>query len=62
VSTPEAWTVNLIHSILCDDEDVTQARGCLRHKTGKGFERWHCTIYCLEFCAGFNDAKWQHLL
>jgi len=27
----------------------------------KGFERWHCTIYCLEFCAGFNDAKRQHL-
>jgi len=57
----QAWTMNLIHSFLCDDEDVTQARGCLRHETGRGFERWHCTIYCLAFCAGFNDAKRQHL-
>ena len=57
----QAPTVNLIHSILCDDEGVTQARGCLRHETGRGVERWHCTIYCLEFCAGFNDAKRQHL-
>jgi len=23
--------------------------------------RWHCTLYCLEFCTGFNDAKRQHL-
>ena len=22
---------------------------------------WHCTLYCLEFCTGFNDAKRQHL-
>ena len=57
-------TVNLIHAILCDDEGFTQARGCLRHETDRGVERWHCdcTIYCLVFCAGFNDAKWQHLL
>ena len=54
-------TVNLIHSVLRDDEGVTQARGCLRHETDRGFERWHCTIYCLEFCAGLNDAKRQHL-
>ena len=25
------------------------------------FERWHCTLYCLEFCTGFNDAKRRHL-
>ena len=24
----QARTVNLIHAILCDDEGVTQARGC----------------------------------
>ena len=53
--------MNLIHTILCDDEDVTQVQGCLRHKTDRGIERRHCTIYCLEFCAGFNDAKRQHL-
>jgi len=28
--------VNLIQFILCDDGDVTQARGCLRHETGRG--------------------------
>jgi len=49
--------VNLIHAILCDDEGVTQARGCSRHETGRGVERWHCTICCLEFCAGFNYAN-----
>jgi len=43
--------VNLIHAVLCDDEGVTQARGCLRHETHMGFERLHCTIYCLKFCA-----------
>jgi len=53
--------VNLIHAILCDDGGVTQAHGCLRHETDRGFERWHCTIYCLEFCTGFNDGKRQHL-
>ena len=37
------------------------AHGCLRHEADRGVERWHCTIYCLEFCAGINDAKWQHL-
>jgi len=57
----QARTVNLIHAILCDDEGVTQARSCLRHETVRGVERWHCTIYCLEFCASFNDAKRQHL-
>ena len=57
----QARTVNLIHAILCDVEGDTQARGCQRHETGRGVERWHCTIYCLEFCAGFNDAKRQHL-
>ena len=57
----QARTVNLIHAMICHDEGVTQARGCLRHETDKGVERWHCTIYCLEFCAGFNDAKRQHL-
>ena len=57
----QARTVNLIHAILCDDEGVTQDRGCLRHETDRGVERWHCTIYCLVFCAGFNDAKRQHL-
>jgi len=31
----QAWTVNLIHSLLCHDEGVTQARGCLRHETGR---------------------------
>ena len=31
------------------------------NETDRGFERWHCTIYCLEFCAGLNDAKRQHL-
>jgi len=36
--------------------------GSRRHETGRGVERWHCTIYCLEFCAGFNDAERQHLL
>ena len=71
VTTPFCWhvshcntqarTVNLIHTILCDDEGVTQAHGCLRHEIDRGFERWHCTIYCLDFCAGFNDAKRQHL-
>ena len=35
--------------------------GSRRHETGRGVERWHCTLYCLEFCTGFNDAKWQHL-
>ena len=34
---------------------------CLRHEADRGFERWHCTIYCLECCTGFNDAKRQHL-
>jgi len=58
----QAWTVNLIHSILCDDKGVTQARGCLRHETDRGFERWHCTIYCLEYCADFNEVKRQHPL
>jgi len=38
-------------------EGVAQARGCLRHETVRGVERWHCTICYLEFCAGFNDAK-----
>jgi len=42
-------------------EGVIQARGCLRHETGRRVERWHCGIYCLEFCAGFNDAKRKHL-
>jgi len=23
--------------------------GCLRHEAGRGFERWHCTIYCPQF-------------
>jgi len=53
--------VNLTHAILCDNEGITQAHGCLRHETDRGVERWHCTIYCFQFCAGFNDAKWQHL-
>ena len=57
----QARAVNLIPAILCDVEGVTQARGCQRHETGRGVERWHCTFYCLEFCAGFNDAKQQHL-
>ena len=57
----QARTVNLIHAILCDDEGVTQARGCLRHGTDRGVERWLCKIYCLEFCACFNGAKRQHL-
>ena len=57
----QARTVNLIHAIPCDDEGVTQTRGCLRHETVRGVERWHCTIYCLELCAGCNDAKRQHL-
>jgi len=26
-------------------------------KTGRGVERWHCTIYCLEFCAGYKEAN-----
>jgi len=57
----QARAVNLIPAILCFDEDVTQARGYYRHETGRGIERLHCTIYCLEFCAGFIDAKRQHL-
>ena len=57
----QARAVNLIPAILCNDEGVIQARGCQRHETGRGVERWHCTIYCLEFCAGFNDAERQHL-
>jgi len=57
----QARAVNLIPAILCSDEGVTQARGCLRHETDKGVERWHCSIYCLKFCTGFNDAKRQHL-
>ena len=57
----QARPVNLIHTVLCDDAGVTQARGCYRHETGRGVERWHCTHYCLEFCTGFNDAKRQHL-
>ena len=57
----QARAVNLIHAILCDDEGVTQARGCQRHETGRGVERWHYTVYCLEFCACFNDAERQHL-
>ena len=33
-----------------------------RHETGRGVERWHCTLYCLEFCTVFfYDAKRQHL-
>jgi len=56
----QARTVYLIHAILCDDEGVTQAHGCLRHETDRGVERWHCTICCLQFCAGFDDAKRQH--
>jgi len=35
----QARTVNLIHTILCDDEGATQARGCLRHETIRGVER-----------------------
>ena len=53
--------MSLIHATLYDDEGITQARGRLRHETDRGVARWHCTIYCLEFCAGFNDAKRQHL-
>ena len=53
--------VNLIHAVLCAVEGVTQARGCLRHETDTGFERWNCAIYCLEFWAGFSDANRQHL-
>ena len=53
--------MNLIPSVLCDDEGVTQARGCQRHETDRGVERWHCTICCLEFCAGYKDTKRQHL-
>ena len=56
-----ARTVNLTHSILCDDEGVTQARGYLRHETDREFEWWHCTISCLEFSAGFNDASSREL-
>jgi len=55
----QARAVNLIHAVLCDDEGVT--RGCWRHETGRGVEIWHCTLYCLEFCTGFNGAKRQHL-
>ena len=36
-------------------------KALLRHETGRGVERWHCTIYCLKFCAGCNDTKRQHL-
>ena len=57
----QARAVNLIHAVLCDDEDVTEARGCWRHETGRRVEGWHCTLYCLEFCTGFNDAKRQNL-
>jgi len=48
--------VNLIRAILCGDESATQDRGCLRHETDRGVERWHRTIYCRELCAGF---KWR---
>ena len=57
----QARAGNLMHAVLCDDEGVTQARCCYRYETGRGVERWHCTICCLEFCTGFNDAKRQHL-
>jgi len=41
--------VHLIHSDLREHQVVIQARGCLRHEAGWGFERWHCTLYCLRF-------------
>jgi len=37
------------------------SRSCLRHETDTGVESWQCTIYCLEFCAGFIESKRQHL-
>jgi len=33
----------------------------LETRTGRRVERWHCTLYCLEFCTIFYDAKRQHL-
>ena len=35
----QARAVNLIHAVLCDDEGVTQVRGCYRHETGRRVER-----------------------
>jgi len=52
--------VNLIHAILCDDEGVTQARGCLRHETG---ELRGDTVQFIASSSALvlNDAKRQHL-
>ena len=44
----QARAVNPTHAIICDDEGVTQARGCLRHETDRGIERWHCTTVCAQ--------------
>ena len=34
------------NSFLRKSESVIQAHGCWRHEADRGFERWHCTIYC----------------
>ena len=33
----------------------------LETRNRQGVEMWHCTLYCLEFCTVFYDAKRQHL-
>ena len=41
-SATQAQSVNLIPSVLGEGESVTQARGCLRHGAGRG---WEVTLY-----------------
>jgi len=33
----------------------------LETRNRQGSWEVHCTLYCLEFCIGFNDSKRQHL-
>ena len=46
--------MNLIHAVLCDDEGVTLDVSLCNTQE-------QAAIYCLEFCAGCNNAKRQNL-
>jgi len=48
--------MNQIYSVLSEDEGITQARGCLRHKAGREFHRWHCNFIVLVSYVTFINA------
>ena len=57
-----AQAVNLIHSVLCDDEGVTQALRLLETRNRQG--SWEVTLYTLlprVLHCFFYDPKRQHL-